>query len=74
MLLVLEDMHFADPATRGLIEALLGVGRACRSASSSPTSPMSSIDGIRCAALAEVLADDPEVVRIELGPALGELN
>ena len=28
LLLVLEDIHHADPATRGLVEALRGIGRA----------------------------------------------
>jgi predicted ATPase len=68
LLLVLEDIHFADPATRGLIDALQGVGRAlpvCLVVSYQPDElhrrhPVQD--------LADRLTDDPEVVRIELGP------
>jgi DNA-binding CsgD family transcriptional regulator/tetratricopeptide (TPR) repeat protein len=68
LLLVLEDIHFADPATRGLIDALQGVGRAlpvCLVVSYQPDElhrrhPTQD--------LADRLADDPEWVRVELGP------
>jgi len=68
LLVVLEDIHFADPATRGLIDALQGVGRGlpvCLIVSYQQDElhrrhPVQS--------LADRLADDPEVVRIVLGP------
>lgn len=68
LLLVLEDIHYADSATRGLIEALQGVGRAlpvCLVVSYQPGElhRRHPVHG-----LADRLADDPEVVRMDLGP------
>ncbi len=68
LLLVLEDVHFADPATRVLIEALHRVGRAlpvCLIITYQPDEvhrrhPMRE--------LADQLLRDPEVQRLELGP------
>lgn len=68
LLLVLEDVHYADPATRTLIEALHHVGRTlpvCLVISYQPDElhrrhPMRE--------LADALLRDPEVVRLELGP------
>ncbi len=77
LLLMLEDLHFADPATRGLIEALDGVGRdlpVCLVISYQPDElhrrhPMRE--------LAEQLVREPDVQRLELGPlenkAIGQL-
>ena len=61
LLLILEDIHLADPATRGLIEALCRPWVArCRSASSSATSPTCCTAATRCVTLADWLADDPD--------------
>ena len=68
VLLVLEDVHFADPATRGLIAALHRVGRelpVCLVITYQPDEvhrrhPMRE--------LADQLDRDPEVQRLELGP------
>ncbi len=68
MLLMLEDVHHADPATRKLIEALQGVGRSL------PVCLVITYQADEVhrrhpmAALADQLTADPEVVRIELGP------
>lgn len=67
-LLVLEDLHLADPATRGLVDALQTVGRGlpvCLIVSYQPD-VLHRRHPVR--ALADGLAADPEVVRIELGP------
>ena len=67
-LLVLEDIHLADPATRGLIEALWTVGRSlpvCLMISYQPD-VLHRRHPVR--ALADRLADDPDVVNLELGP------
>ena len=68
LLLMLEDVHFADPATRGLIEALDDAGRdlpVCLVFSYQPDEvhrrhPMRE--------LAEQLVREPDVQRVELGP------
>ena len=68
LLLMLEDVHFADPATRGLIEALDGIGRdlpVCLVISYHPDEvhrrhPMRE--------LAEQLVREPDVQRLELAP------
>ncbi len=75
LLLMLEDIHYADPATRGLVDALQGVGRAlpvCLVVSYQPDElhRRHPVQG-----LADRLADDPEVVRVEVGPlSPGELE
>ena len=68
LLLVLEDIHHADPATRGLLEALQGIGRSlpvCLVITYQPDEvhrrhPMRE--------LADRYGRDPDVVRIELEP------
>ncbi len=68
LLLMLEDIHHADPATRKLIEALQHVGRTlplCLVVTYQPEEvhrrhPMQRLAGL--------LTTDPEVTRIELGP------
>jgi DNA-binding CsgD family transcriptional regulator/tetratricopeptide (TPR) repeat protein len=68
LLVVLEDIHFADPATRGLVDALQGVGRrlpVCLVVSYQPDE-LHRRHPVQ--ALADRLADDPEVVGVELGP------
>ncbi len=67
VLLMLEDVHFADPATRKLIEALQDVGRSLpvclvityQAEEVHRRHPMQ--------ALADRLAEDEEVVRLRLG-------
>ena len=68
LLLILEDVHFADPATRRFMETVHDVGSAlpiCLVISYQPDvvhrrHPLQ--------ALADRLLADPEVVRMELGP------
>jgi DNA-binding CsgD family transcriptional regulator len=75
LLLVLEDVHFADPATRGLIDALQGVGRNLPVCLVLTYQPNELHRRHPVQALADRLADDPEVVRMELGPmAAAELE
>ena len=71
MLLMLEDVHFADPATRMLIEALQDVGRALPVCLVITYQPDEVHRRHPMQALADRLTADPEVVRIELGPLGG---
>jgi DNA-binding CsgD family transcriptional regulator/tetratricopeptide (TPR) repeat protein len=67
-LLILEDVHVADPATRNLIEALWSVGRSlpvCLVVSYQPD-VLHRRHPVR--ALADRLADDGETTHIELRP------
>ena len=67
-LLTLEDIHLADPATRGLIKALQTVGRSlpvCLVVSYQPD-VLHRRHPVR--ELASWLADDPGVVHLALGP------
>ncbi|MFV2063863.1 MAG: AAA family ATPase, partial [Chloroflexota bacterium] len=68
LLLALEDIHYADPATRGLIEALLGVGRSLRVCLVVTYQPDEVHRRHPVKHLADRLAHDPEVVGLELGP------
>ena len=68
MLLMLENVHFADPATRKLIEALQDVGRSLPVCLVIAYQPDEVHRRHPMAALAETLTADPEVVHIELGP------
>ena len=67
-LLVLEDIHFADPATRTLIEALQTVGRALRVCLVVSYQPDELHRRHPVRHLADRLTDDPDVVHLELGP------
>jgi DNA-binding CsgD family transcriptional regulator/tetratricopeptide (TPR) repeat protein len=71
LLLVLEDLHRADPATRGLAGTLVGIGRPLRVALvvSVQSDELHRRHPMR--ALAAALRDDPEVVAIDLGPLSG---
>ncbi|HZW00913.1 MAG TPA: LuxR C-terminal-related transcriptional regulator, partial [Candidatus Deferrimicrobium sp.] len=67
-LLMLEDIHLADPATRGLIKALQTVGRSlpvCLAVSYQPD-VLHRRHPVR--ELASWLADDPDVVHLALDP------
>ena len=67
-LLIVEDVHLADPATRGLIRALQTVGRSlpvCLVVSYQPD-VLHRRHPVR--ELAEWLADDPEVLHLGIGP------
>ena len=68
MLLILEDVHFADPATRHIIEALQDVGRALPICLVITYQPDEVHRRHPMQALADRLIADPEVVRLELGP------
>ena len=68
LLLVLENLHHADPATRKLIEALQDVGRSLPVCLVLTYQPAEVHRRHPMAALAESLGADPEVVRMELGP------
>ncbi len=68
VLLMLEDVHQADPATRGLIRALQTVGRSlpvCLVVSYQPD-VLHRRHPVR--ELAEWLADDPELIHVALDP------
>ena len=68
LLLLLEDIHLADPATRGLIRALQTVGRSlpvCLVVSYQPD-VLHRRHPVR--ELAEWLADDPDLLHVGLGP------
>jgi len=66
VLLVLEDIHFADPATLGLVSALQTVGRALRVCLVVSYQPDALYRRHPVRRLADGLGDDPEVVRMEL--------
>ena len=68
LLLVLEDIHHADPATRGLIDALQGIGRALPVCLVITYQPDLVHRRHPLRELADRCERDPEVVRIELGP------
>ncbi len=68
LLLVLEDVHHADPATRKLIEALQDVGRSLPICLVLTYQPDEVHRRHPMASLADSLSADPEVVHIELGP------
>jgi len=72
MLLVLEDIHFADPATRGIIEALQGVGRSLRVCVVVTYQPDELHRRHPVRALTDRLAHDSDVMRIEVGPLPGK--
>ena len=67
MLLTLEDVHFADPATRRFVEALQDVGRSLPICLVITYQPDEVHRRHPMQALADRLTADPEVVRIELG-------
>lgn len=66
--LMLEDIHFADPATRTLVEALQTVGRALRVCLVVSYQPDELHRRHPVRHLADRLTDDPEVVHLEVGP------
>ena len=68
MLLMLEDVHYADPATRKLIEALQDVGRSLPVCLVITYQPDEVHRRHPMAALADSLSADPDVTHIELGP------
>ena len=68
MLLMLEDVHFADPATRKFIESLQDVGSSLPVCLVITYQPDEVHRRHPMQALADRITDDPEVVRIELGP------
>ena len=68
LLLVLEDLHHADPATRKLTEALQHVGRSLPVCLVVTYQPEEVHRRHSMQRLASLLSADPEVTRIELGP------
>ena len=68
LLLMLEDIHHADPATRKLIEALQHVGRTLPVCLVVTYQPEEVHRRHRMQPLAGLLSADPEVTRVELGP------
>jgi DNA-binding CsgD family transcriptional regulator/tetratricopeptide (TPR) repeat protein len=68
LVLILEDLHFADPATRGFIDAMQGVGKGlpvCLIVSYQPDE-LHRRHPVR--ELSERLMHDPDYTHIELGP------
>ena len=68
MLLMLEDVHFADPGTRKFIDALHDVGSSLPVCLVITFQPAEVHRRHPMQPLADRLTEDPEVVRIELGP------
>ncbi|MEX1345117.1 MAG: AAA family ATPase [Candidatus Limnocylindrales bacterium] len=68
LLLLLEDLHHADPATRKFIEALQHVGRSLPVCLVLTYQPEEVHRRHAMQPLAAQLNADPEVTRIELGP------
>ncbi len=67
LLLMLEDVHYADPGTRKVIEALQDVGRLLPVCLMITFQPDEVHRRHPMAALAGNLTADPEVVRLDLG-------
>ncbi len=69
MLLVLEDLHWADQSTRDLLSLPAGpAARPSGCSSSAPTGPTTCTGGTRCARCSPSWSGCPRVERVELSP------
>lgn len=68
VLLALEDLHWADPATRSFVMTLLGMARRLPVALALTYQPEELHRRHPMRTLAAALRDDPDTVRLEIGP------